>query len=59
MLFQVWNFEGEYYELRFFIFEENLATPEVKTHVMRPRYYAVSTARLCDLMQEAGLHEVR
>lgn len=59
VLFQVWDFEGKHYDLRFFIVEENLLTLEVKTHVMRSRYYAVSTARLCDLMREAGFEDVR
>jgi hypothetical protein len=26
---------------------------------MRSRYYAISTMRLCELMQEAGLKDVR
>jgi len=26
---------------------------------MRSRYYAIATTRLCELMQEAGLQDVR
>jgi SAM-dependent methyltransferase len=59
LLFQVWDFEGEHYELTFFFIEENLATHEVKTHAMRSTYYAISTHRICQLMQEAGLQNVR
>lgn len=59
LLFQVWDFEGEHYDLTFFFVVENLATQEVKTHAMRSRYYAVSTNKLCDLMREAGLQNVR
>ncbi len=59
LLFQVWDFEGEHYDLTFFIVEENLSTREVKTHAMRSRYYAISTGRLCDLMREAGFQDVR
>jgi SAM-dependent methyltransferase len=59
LLFQVWDFEGEHYDLTFFFVEEDLATQEVKTHAMRSRYYAVSTHRLSELMQEAGLQNVR
>lgn len=59
LLFQVWDFEGEHYDLTFFFVVENLATGAVKTHAMRSRYYAISTGRLCELMQEAGFHNVR
>ena len=59
LLFQVWDFEGEHYDLTFFFVEENLATQEVRTHSMRSKYYAISASRLCDLMQEAGLRNVR
>lgn len=54
LLFQVWDFEGEHYDLTFFFVEEDLASHEVKSHVMRTRYHAVSTDRLTELMREAG-----
>jgi SAM-dependent methyltransferase len=59
LLFQVWDFDGEHYDLSFFFVEENLSTREVTTHVMRSRYYAVSTGKLMALMQEAGFEDVR
>lgn len=59
LIFQVWDFEGDRYDLAFYFVEEDLATREVKTHVMRSRYYAISTERLCELMREAGLANVR
>ena len=59
LLFQVWDFEGEHYDLTFFFVVENLSTREVETHAMRSRYYAISTGRLCELMREAGFHDVR
>jgi len=59
LLFQVWDFEGERYDLTFFFVDENLATGEVETHAMRSKYYAISTHRLCGLMQQAGLRNVR
>lgn len=61
VLFQVWDFEGDgdCYDLSFFIVEEELSTGQVTTQVMRSRYYAVSTTRLCALMREAGLQNVR
>ena len=55
----MWDFEAEHYDLTFFFVEENLATREVKTHAMRSKYYAISTHRLCELMQQAGLQNVR
>ncbi len=61
VLFQVWDFEGggDCYDLSFFIVQEDLATGQASTQVMRSRYYAVSTTRLCGLMREAGLQNVR
>jgi hypothetical protein len=59
LLFQVWDFDDEHYDLSFFFVEENLSTREVTTHVMRSRCYAVSTARLMALMRDAGFEDVR
>jgi SAM-dependent methyltransferase len=59
LLFQIWDFEDDLYDLTFFFIVENLVTGEVKTHAMRSRYYAVATSRLCELMEQAGLRNVR
>ncbi len=59
LLFQVWDFEGDRYDLTFFFVAENLSTGEVKTHAMRSSYYAVTTGRLCELMEQAGFKSVR
>jgi len=59
VLFQVWDFHGNYYDLSFFVIEEETATKQVTTHVMRSTYYAISTGRLCKLMREAGFSGVR
>lgn len=63
VLFQVWDFDkegtGDHYDLGFFFVTEDLATQAVSTRVMRSRYYAVTTTRLCELMREAGLQDVR
>lgn len=59
VLFQTWDFEGEHYDLGFFVVEENMLTKQVRTHVMRSRYYAVSTKRLSELMREAGFETVK
>lgn len=39
--------------------EDELSTGNVKTHVMRSRYYAVSTVRLCELLRNAGFENVK
>jgi SAM-dependent methyltransferase len=58
LIFQVWDFDGEQYDLAFFFVEEDLASSMVKTHVLRSRYYAISTARLLELMRQAGFKNV-
>lgn len=57
--FQVWDFDGDHYDLSLFIVEDELATGQVKSLVMRSRYYAVSVARLGELMREAGFEDVK
>ncbi len=59
LVFQVWDFEGDYYDLTFYFVVENLQTGAVQTHTMRSRYYAISTDRLCALIREAGFMNVR
>lgn len=59
VLFQVWDFEDSHYDFSFFVVEEDLATGRTHTHVMRSRYYAVSTERLCALMEAAGFAQVQ
>uniref|UniRef100_UPI000D3388BB class I SAM-dependent methyltransferase n=1 Tax=unclassified Variovorax TaxID=663243 RepID=UPI000D3388BB len=63
VLFQVWDFDdggqGSHYDLGFYVVSEDLATQAVRTRVMRSRYYAIATERLCELMREAGLAQVR
>jgi SAM-dependent methyltransferase len=59
LIFQVWDFEGEHYDLTFFFVEEDQSATKVRTHVMRTRYYAVSIAKLLALMRRAGFNNVR
>ena len=59
LIFQVWDFEGAFYDLTFFFIVENLSTREVVSHAMRTRYYAVSIARLRELMIQAGFQHVK
>jgi hypothetical protein len=58
LMFQIWDFEGDQYKLTFFFVEEKLSTSQVKTLVMRARYYAISTGRLRELMRRAGFANV-
>lgn len=59
VLFQVWDFDGDHYDLSFFVVEDDLAAGQVKTYVMRSRYYAVLVERLCELMRKAGFESVK
>ena len=59
LLFQVWDFEGDCYDLAFFFVEEDLATGAVHTRALRSRYYAIGTDRLVELMHEAGFADVQ
>jgi SAM-dependent methyltransferase len=59
LLFQVWDFEGDQYDVSFYIVEDGGQAGIVTTHVMRSRYYAIPCGRLLELMEEAGFHSVR
>jgi SAM-dependent methyltransferase len=59
LIFQVWDFDGDHYDLAFYFIEEDLSAGTTRTHVMRSRYYAVSIAKLLELMRHAGFHNVR
>lgn len=59
VIYQIWDFMGDIYELSFFFIEEDLVTNEIRTHVMHSRYYAISIVKLCDLLQKAGFKKVR
>jgi SAM-dependent methyltransferase len=59
VLYQVWDFEGEHYNVAFFFVEEDVSTARVQTHVMRSTYYAISTERLCELLRAASFDGVR
>lgn len=52
--FQVWDFDGDGYDLTMFMVEEDLPTGKVATQAARARYYAIPIARLMALMREAG-----
>ena len=58
LVFQVWDFVGELYDVTFFLIEEDLNSKKVVTNTMRTQYYAVSTDTLCELMVVAGFEDV-
>ena len=52
IVFQVWEWEGDRYDLAmYFTFDDG---QRVETRVFRSRYYAISIARLIELMSQAG-----
>lgn len=58
LVFQVWEFEGDIYDLSMYFVEDNGGTDCV-TRVMRTKYYAVGTDKLMALMREAGFEGVQ
>lgn len=58
MLFDSWNFEGDFYDLTTYVVEDNNG-PTANTHVIRGgRYYCVSIATIENLLVQAGFQEV-
>lgn len=57
LVVQVWEYQGAIYDFHMY-FVEDEGGPQVSTRVLRSRYYAVSIARLLELMQEAGYSDV-
>jgi SAM-dependent methyltransferase len=59
LLLQVWDFDGDEYDLSFYIVEDDRAADVQNVHVFRTRYYAIGTNRLLDLMRTAGFTDAR
>ena len=57
-IFQVWDFEGDIYDLTLYVVQEDLDSKQVKAESMHSRYYAISTTRMLQLMEEAGFVQV-
>ena len=57
-VFQVWDFEGEIYDVSMYFIEEDRQFDTANTHIMRSRYYALSPNHLAQLMEEAGYTSV-
>jgi len=58
VVFQVWDFDGEYYDFTLYIVEDDLSSKEVRTEAMRSRYYAIGITKLLAMMEEAGFQDV-
>ena len=56
---QVWDFEGDRYNLTLHLIEEDLATGATSVRTLRSRLYAISADRLLALMQRAGFTRVQ
>ena len=59
LISQIWDFNGEHYDMTLFFIEEDLVTKVVQTHLARCRYYAVSIEKLLCLMRRAGFSNTR
>jgi len=57
IVFQVWEYQGEHYDLAIYVVFDYGDRTDVR--VFRSRYYAVTIARLMELLAEAGFVEVR
>jgi SAM-dependent methyltransferase len=58
-IFQVWDFEGDIYDLTLFIVKEDLDSQQVTAESMCCRYYAISTAKMMRLMEQVGFQQVK
>jgi SAM-dependent methyltransferase len=58
VIFQVWDFRGEVYDLAMYFVVDDGGGGKPETHVMRSKYYAIGTDRLLELMRRAGFTSV-
>ena len=58
-IFQIWDFEGEIYDLTLFMVKEDLHSKQATAETMHSRYYAISTATMLRLMEQAGFEQVK
>ena len=58
LVFQVWEFRGDRYDLAMYFVEDHGAT-EAVTHIMRTQYYVVGIDTLISLLQQAGFQDVQ
>ena len=58
IVFQVWDFEWDHYDLSMYFVEDDLSSGTTNTRVMHSRCYAISPDRLLELMRSAGFDSV-
>jgi SAM-dependent methyltransferase len=58
VVLQVWDFEGDQYDLAMYFVEDDRRSAGLLTHVFRARYYAISPGRILELMASAGFVSV-
>ena len=56
---QVWDFDGDQYDMTMYLLEEDIATAAVGAQALHTRLYAIGADRLLALMQEAGFERAR
>ena len=54
VIFQVWDFVGQVYDLAMYFVVDDQTSEELVTHVMRTKYNAVATDHMLALMRRAG-----
>jgi SAM-dependent methyltransferase len=59
LVFQVWDWDENHYDLTMYFVEESRSSKAVQTHAMRSRYYAISPNKVSTLMEEAGFAAVK
>ncbi|MCB0154213.1 MAG: methyltransferase domain-containing protein [Anaerolineae bacterium] len=59
VLFDVWEFEGDFYEMTTYVIEDDSAAPPRTTAIRGGRYYCVTLAQLEALLGQAGFARVQ
>jgi 2-polyprenyl-3-methyl-5-hydroxy-6-metoxy-1,4-benzoquinol methylase len=58
VIFQVWDFENDIYDLTLYVVDEDLASNDVATEAMHSRYYAISATKMMRLMEDVGFERI-
>ena len=58
VVFQSWEFRGEVYDLSIYLIRDD-GEKRADTRVFRSQYYAISTSKIIELMQEAGFKGIK
>jgi SAM-dependent methyltransferase len=59
VVFQVWDFEGDQYDLAMYFVEDDRKSDVAQAHVFRCRYRAISPDRVVEFMRSAGFEAVQ